>query len=463
MAQMKSDWPLSRVQLWAFFATFVIYTLYFGLAFITPTDRWYYLTSDEPHYLVMAQSLIQDGDLALENNYAQRTYWSFYPNDLGDIAEPSQVHAIAGRDGHLYSKHSVGLSILVLPAFWLGGHVAANLLLILIGSLVSTIVLSACYEWTGNWPASLAAWLLVSFCAPLLRFAPMLVPETAGGLCAIYTIRQATKPAPKTAEVILAGICLAAISWLHLRYLPLLAPLIVFLFVTRHPQARTWIGLLGLSVAGVLTYYLALYGGLPPVEEWGRFSASTSPAGALGLWLDRQWGLVPFAPAFIMAPVGLLLAFRGAGPSRPWSVLVAATVLLYWAFLSPFEYWNGGWNPPARMLVPVLPLLAPPVAVVLMRLRHMWAWVLLLGIPGWGAAMIFLLLPQLRFTEPTGQSEFWLWLGNRVGLDLQAWLPSLILARPSDYVVSILWLLGVLAVSWLLWSEANRKSPLTTT
>ncbi len=458
MAQVKSEWPLPRVQLWAFFATFIVYSLYFGLTFLTPTDRWYYLTSDEPHYLVMAQSLIQDGDVALENNYGLRTYWSFYPHDLGDVAAPSQVHAIRGRDGHLYSKHSVGLSLVILPAFWLGGHVAANLLLILAGALVSANILSACYQWTGNWRASIAAWFLVAFCAPLVLFAPMLFPETVGGLCVIYALRQASKVTPGRTESVLAAFSIAAIPWLHIRYVPLLIPLCIFLVVRNHSRARMWIGVLGVSLIAISFYYFILFGGLPTAEEWGSFRASTVLAGTLGMLLDRQWGLLPFAPAFIMAPAGLLVGLRRAGAERHWPLLFASTVLLYWAFLSPFEYWHGGWNPPARMLVPVLPLLAPPVAMLLRQLHHRWFWFLAMGLPGWGASLLYLIQPGLRFTEPTGQSEFWLWLGGHLGLDLQSWLPSLILARPSDYLLSVLWLAGISALSWLLWREANRPS-----
>jgi hypothetical protein len=77
--------------------------------------------------------------------------------------------------------------------------------------------------------------------------------------------------------------------------------------------------------------------------------------------------------------------------------------------------------------------------------------------------VIFLLQPGLRFTEPTGRSEFWVWVGNRLGLDLQSWLPSLILARPSDYLLSVLWIVGITILSWLLWRDANRQPRPATT
>jgi len=38
--------------------------------------------SDEPHYLIIMQSLTQDHDLDLTNNYASEAYREFYPDEL---------------------------------------------------------------------------------------------------------------------------------------------------------------------------------------------------------------------------------------------------------------------------------------------------------------------------------------------------------------------------------------------
>jgi hypothetical protein len=73
---------------------------------------------DEPHYLVMAQSLLSDGDLDLTDEFAAREYAPFYGGDLAPHTSPNTP------PGRLYSMHSPGLPALLLPAYALGGSPA---------------------------------------------------------------------------------------------------------------------------------------------------------------------------------------------------------------------------------------------------------------------------------------------------------------------------------------------------
>src|SRR4029453_1396812 len=78
-------------------------------------------TGDEPHYLILTQSLLKDGDLRIENNHAQRDYDEYYP---GALRPHSQVR---GRDGQIYSIHAPGMPALLVPAFAAGGRDGAVL------------------------------------------------------------------------------------------------------------------------------------------------------------------------------------------------------------------------------------------------------------------------------------------------------------------------------------------------
>src|SRR3954469_12452072 len=72
------------------------------------------LTGDEPHYLLMAESLRVDGDLDLANDYAPA------PGDQRREPPPEQ-HARLDRFGALRSMHEPGLAVLLLPV-----HAAAT-------------------------------------------------------------------------------------------------------------------------------------------------------------------------------------------------------------------------------------------------------------------------------------------------------------------------------------------------
>ena len=71
---------------------------------------------DEPHYLMVADSLLRDFDLALEKDYAERRYASFHDG----VLEPH--YRVRGKGGEVYSLHAVGLSVLILPAWALAGY-----------------------------------------------------------------------------------------------------------------------------------------------------------------------------------------------------------------------------------------------------------------------------------------------------------------------------------------------------
>ena len=70
---------------------------------------------DEPHYLVITQSLLRDGDVRIENNHQQEHYPEYYDSAL----KPDFMQR--GTDGEIYSIHAPGVSALVLPGFALAG------------------------------------------------------------------------------------------------------------------------------------------------------------------------------------------------------------------------------------------------------------------------------------------------------------------------------------------------------
>ena len=71
---------------------------------------------DEPHYIVMTQSLLYDGDLKIENNHRRGDYRAYIGRDL----KPDYLRR--GLDDEIYSIHAPGLAAVVLPAFAIAGY-----------------------------------------------------------------------------------------------------------------------------------------------------------------------------------------------------------------------------------------------------------------------------------------------------------------------------------------------------
>ena len=95
-------------------------------------------SGDEPHYLVMAQSLWRDGDLQIENNHTRGDYHEYYAPDL----DPHYL--TRGRNGQIYSIHPIGIAVLLSPIYALGGYTASVWALILMGALASALA----WRWT---------------------------------------------------------------------------------------------------------------------------------------------------------------------------------------------------------------------------------------------------------------------------------------------------------------------------
>jgi hypothetical protein len=78
-----------------------------------------------------------------------------------------------------------------------------------------------------------------------------------------------------------------------------------------------------------------------------------------GILVDQEFGLLPYAPIYLLAPVGAALLWS-ARPrlARGLLLVIAVYVGLIVFPVTNAHSWEGGWNPAARFLTPIVPLLA---------------------------------------------------------------------------------------------------------
>ena len=80
---------------------------------------------DEPHYLIIAQSLWRDGDLRIENNHQRGDYREYFGGEL----RPDYLKR--GADGQIYSIHLPGVPAVIAPVLALGGYGLVKIVLAL--------------------------------------------------------------------------------------------------------------------------------------------------------------------------------------------------------------------------------------------------------------------------------------------------------------------------------------------
>ncbi|MBI3974513.1 MAG: hypothetical protein HY332_24815 [Chloroflexi bacterium] len=446
------------IAMWLF--AFGLYGAYFQGQWIYGERPIYSITGDEPHYLIIATSLWRDHDLDILNNYRDKDYHPFYPYHLGDARDPEDMHALYGRGGRLYSKHGLGLPVLLLPVFGPGGHGPARVFMMALTALLAVQTYLLALQATGKRVASLVAWAAVAFSAPLLLYADQFYPEVPGALLLVAGLRAVLAVRPTAGNAAVLGAAIGLLPWFHLRYVPLAAILALTALVRYWPLARRWAllrwsalppALVGLAL---LVVDWRLFGGIPRVDEYGTVSLFNVLVGLPGLLLDRQFGLLVYAPVFVVALFGLPLVPRARFTALGW--LVPSVCGVYFLFIGSFSYWYGAFSPPARMLVPVVPVLVVPLALALDRWRGIGFRLLatLLLVAGWSIAHLLMDVPRLRYNVPDGESQMLRYLSRVWGVALDHVLPSFVVPSAASFV----WALGALALGALFWRIAGLPS-----
>jgi hypothetical protein len=362
------------------------------------------VTGDEPFYLLTTVSLIQDADLDLTNQYAVEAYRDF----LGDSV-PLWSQSVPTADGRLLAPHNIGLSILVLPAYQVGGVEAAKAFLGVLGAMTVACAYVVARRTTGQSRASVVAALLCGVSAPVFVYATQIYPEIPAALSVVLLVLTTLQPGGGVARGIGSALLLSAVMWLGVKYAPLVGSLGLLVLARLGATGRlALIGSALLFAVHYLAFHWLTYGDFTPYAVNLVYAGSGTPDlfarhievvdrlyRLLGLWIDREFGIVRWAPIVVLALPGAVLAMRSAhGLAR---VLLAPVVvqLLVATFLS---ITMRGWWFPGRMLVVVLPLLVPLLALALTALaRRRATSVMLVGLAyGTLSATAGLLLAAVR-------------------------------------------------------------------
>ncbi|MEA2472694.1 MAG: hypothetical protein QOE06_609 [Thermoleophilaceae bacterium] len=356
---------------------------------------------DEPHHLMTAISIAEDGSPDLLDEYRSHAYSSFYPYEL----RPRGV--LTGRS--LDEPHGVGFPLLIAPAWAVGGTHGVELFLAAIAALAVVLAYLLALRAVPD-PWALGATVAVAASPPWLAYATTVSPEIAAGAAlagaALLALRMDEHPSRRTSFA--CFLLLSTLPWLGLRLVP--AGIVVGAIALRglRSAGRRWVTLVSLEVPAVsIAIFVSvnnnLYGGPSPqaAELGGAGGTGASfPGGYLdrayrlvALLIDREAGLVRWAPVLALAFVGtwLLLRERQGRLARAIPALrreeravtvcalAAGAQLLVAAFIAPTMF--GFWFP-GRNLIAVLPLCVPLVALGLRRAPRAGAALALLTVAG---------------------------------------------------------------------------------
>ena len=284
---------------------------------------------DEPHYLIIAASVLRDLDYDVRNNYEQDAA-------TGEIYGPVRPHALM-RNGA--PQHMPGMGILVAVPFGLGGVVGARVGLALL--LVPTLTIVV-YRWSRTIlrPAdALLATLGAMACTPAIFGASQIYPDLAGGVAVFALVGwlwgsdRRTRPAWCGYWLVTGLLC-----WLHVKYYAPSAVLVAagaWRLWRDDPRytAATYAAFAVLCLAGPTlfgAFSVPAFGNMLGGRGGGELNTDLPRAAELlfGLHLDQVQGMFVQQPLFLPGLVALGWMLRRRHPlTLPWLVLYASLIV----------------------------------------------------------------------------------------------------------------------------------------
>jgi hypothetical protein len=332
-------------------------------------------TGDEPHYLVVADSIVHDHTLDLRAAYAD-------PHGVRELL-PGLVddHGIDARhDGRLVPvPQGLGLPVLVAPVWALTGSLlAVRVWMVLVAALFAQQLFLLLEDLVPDRPRlAWGVWAACVLTLPVLAFSNQLYPEVPAALLLTVALRALHRlPGPgSSAAAWWAGGALALLPWFHARY-SVFAVVLGVAAIVRLARARrsvvavvAVVAPLAVSAVALLGSYQLLYGEWWPPRVYGLIphaaGASRLATGyrlVTGSLLAPTEGLLVFAPVFLVACAGLVVAVRASRLAAVAVVAAAAYLFLVVPFVPLGRF---GSDLPSRFVVVLVPVLAVVGAVAL--------------------------------------------------------------------------------------------------
>ena len=293
---------------------FGVYAATIGLHAFGSSDY----AGDEPHYLLAAESLKRDHNVDVRDEYIARSYSHFYPYVLdkhGTLTE-----------GRLNEPHGVGFPLIILPAYLIGGPKGVELFLAAIAALAVALAYRLALRVVPD-PWAIGAAAVVGLSPPFLAYSTAIYPELTAGAAlagaALLALRLDARI--RRGEAFLCFALLGLLPWLGTKFVPagLAIAFIAARALWRSHRRTLTIGAVEVSLFSVALYVginEALYGGVTPynADDAGETATDAAfPGGYLNrayrlvaLFVDRNYGLLRWAPVFALAFAGLWWLWR---------------------------------------------------------------------------------------------------------------------------------------------------------
>ena len=430
----------------------------------------YGLTGDEPHYLVVADSLVRHHSVDVTQAYVDEfTTRSIYPAGLApdgvtDVVLP-QAHVVIGRDGGTYSFHGLGLPLLLAVPFALGGVVGAQLALIVLGAGIVLLAWALSGLFLSSVRTRFWAVLTVAVAYPLIPASSQIYPDLLAGGIALLGIAMllARDRRPSWWQLTAVSLAVGFMPWLQVKFLGAALTLLGALAWIVARSRRDWRRLAtavvpaAVLIGTLLTWNVVTFGSLTGAAPGGLELSTTAAMVGLGLLLDQNQGVLVQNLALWVGVFGLASFARR---DRTVFVVWTVTFMAIWLPGAMHPVWYGGGSLVGRFSWALAVLMIAPVMAGFGAIRSacvLWsvigvtiAWnvahlAFFAAASGWGPSGVVIDL----YNNPAGT-----WLENYAAFayPLHGWFPALYDDRWAyAFLPNAAWMLLLVGVALAGW------------
>ncbi len=327
-------------------------------------------TGDEPHYLVISQTLYLYHSLDVTLDYNHNDYKVFYAGPLG-----AYQHTSPNKWGQLLPLHSIGAPVLWLIPFILGGKLGTLIFMTLasMAMVVAIYALLVSLDIRRNY--AFLTGLGLALASPIWIYSHRNFVEPLAALFCVYIACVIFKKRLRSWDLVGSSLALGVLPWIHIRFALFEIVLACFLVARVYQEYRLrafWpyvCAILPVAAMFLLfeSYNFLVWGSLNPAVNQansGELPFDVAPwRGLFGLFFDQEYGLITNFPIFLFLLGGLLLSLR-----RKWlrfNLLFLCLAVPYIVVVASFHNWDGAICPPARFLMVLVPLFAFYLALAL--------------------------------------------------------------------------------------------------
>ncbi len=215
----------------------------------------------------------------------------------------------------------------------------------------------------------------------------------------------------------MSSILLGILPWVHIRFAVLEMPLFfAFLYriyvKTKRSNYKYYIYyLIPVTILFIVfeIYNYTVWDTLNPaaseVNAGGKTFVVLPFQGLLGAFFDQEYGILLNFPMFIFLLTGIVLTLKKklAG----YSVLMLILSIPYLLLFTTFRLWSGGWCPPARFILVLLPLYSFYIAYALQLMNNVLSKLVfgLVTLYGFAYSLLSLKPVLVGFNSGTGRNH----------------------------------------------------------